>query len=323
MAEKMSLKRKRSLKIHPERTGAAKARRSTAPINPPVGKPESCVSDSQPLEESILMPAPDSVEDSYRSEDESGASDDEYVSEFQPPDASELYKEWLSTVERNDVKMMATMLYDRFLEHWHFTKTSRSWRNTGPQRKTISLLEKRILLEGSYECFIVLNDEESQKLALDWVRTQSYVKGKTNMTAQHFRDWVNGSLLPLVSQHHPPVQQQIKVRTASRWLHMLGFQPSKTHKGIYVDGHERADVVDYRKLYLRKLEVLETTHAPLPRCIDDPVSVRQEEDEGKKQFVLIFHDESTFHSNDGQGWLWAEVGKQTYSPKGVRARNNG
>ena len=28
------------------------------------------------------MHAPDSVEDSYRSEDESGASDDEYVSEF-------------------------------------------------------------------------------------------------------------------------------------------------------------------------------------------------------------------------------------------------
>ena len=45
-------------------------------------KPESCVSDIEALEESILMPAPDSVEDSYRSEDESGVSDDEYVSEF-------------------------------------------------------------------------------------------------------------------------------------------------------------------------------------------------------------------------------------------------
>ena len=69
---------------------------------------------------------------------------------------------------------------------------------------------------------------------------------------------------------------------------MLGFQPSQTHKGVYIDGHERADVVDYRKLYLRKLEVLETTHAPPPRCSDDPVSVRQEEDEGKKQLVISF-----------------------------------
>ena len=97
---------------------------------------------------------------------------------------------------------------------------------------------------------------------------------------------------------------------------MLGFQPSQTHKGVYIDGHERADVVDYRKLYFHKLEVLETTHAPPPRYSGDPVSVRQEEDEGKKQLVLIFHDESTFHSNDGQGWLWAEVGKQPICPKG-------
>jgi hypothetical protein len=50
-------------------------------------------SDSEPLEESILMPAPDSVEDSYRSEDESGVSGDEYVSEFQPADASERVSE--------------------------------------------------------------------------------------------------------------------------------------------------------------------------------------------------------------------------------------
>ena len=75
-------------------------------------------------------------------------------------------------------------------------------------------------------------------------------------------------------------------------------------------------VVNYRELYLCKLEVLETTHAPPPRCSDDPVRLCREDDEGKKQLVLIFHDESTFHSHDGQGWLWAEVGKQPIRPKG-------
>ena len=117
------------------------------------------------------MPAPDSVEDSYRSEDESGASDDEYVSEFLPADANELYKEWLSSVERNDVKMMAMMLYDRFFGHWRFTKTSaaaevgeilglnektvRSWRKDFYLNKG----EFSEYLRGSYERFIVLNDE--------------------------------------------------------------------------------------------------------------------------------------------------------------------
>ena len=31
---------------------------------------------------------------------------------------------------------------------------------------------------------------------------------------------------------------------------------------------------------------------------------------------MLYHDESTFHSNDGQGWIWAEVGKQLIRPKG-------
>ena len=72
---------------------------------------------------------------------------------------------------------------------------------------------------------------------------------------------------------------------------------------------------EYRKLYLWKLDILESTHAPPPTCSDDPIRVRQEDD-SKKTLVLIYHDESTFHSNDGQGWLWGEAGKQPIRPKG-------
>ena len=51
-------------------------------------------------------------------------------------------------------------------------------------------------------------------------------------------------------------------------------------------------------------------------CSDDPIRVCQEEDEGKKPLILIYHDESTFHLSDGQSWLWAEIGKQPIQPKG-------
>ena len=44
------------------------------------------LSDSEPLEESILVPAPDS----YRPDNESGASSDEHESAFQSADASEV-----------------------------------------------------------------------------------------------------------------------------------------------------------------------------------------------------------------------------------------
>ena len=68
-------------------------------------------------------------------------------------------------------------------------KTVRSWRKEFYLNKG----EFSEYLRGSYERFVVLNDEEYQKLALDWVRTHSYVKGKPNMTAQHFSEWVTAS----------------------------------------------------------------------------------------------------------------------------------
>ena len=55
-------------------------------------------------------------------------------------------------------------------------------------------------------------------------------------------------------------------------------------------------------------------HAPPPFCEDEqPVEpcIRPQH----KSAVLLFHDESTFHSNEDQGWMWAEKGKQPIRPK--------
>lgn len=95
---------------------------------------------------------------------------------------------------------------------------------------------------------------------------------------------------------------------------MLGFSPSPIHKGVYIDGHECPDVVDYRNLYLRKLQILEMTHADPPPCSDEAQPT--EEESTKKKLVLIYHDESTFNSNNGESWVWAETGKQPIHPKG-------
>jgi hypothetical protein len=42
--------------------------------------------------------------------------------------------------------------------------------------------------------------------------------------------------------------------TANRWLKKMGFIFSKYSKGIFVDGHERDDVVKYRKEFLNVME---------------------------------------------------------------------
>ena len=96
------------------------------------------------------------------------------------------------------------------------------------------------------------NDEEYRDMALQWVQPNSYSKGTPNMTAKRLRGWVNYPLLTVVVQYHPQVPEQISTCTPIHWLHV------SHHK------HTGEEVVQYHKLYLRKLEILESTHIHPP-----------------------------------------------------------
>jgi len=88
------------------------------------------------------------------------------------------------------------------------------------------------------------------------------------MTAKSFCQWVNDQLLP--SHDLPPnLPRAISVRTATRWLHQLGYRPQSHKKGAYVDGHEREDVVKSREEFLKKLKELKESHLPPPPCSDE------------------------------------------------------
>lgn len=104
--------------------------------------------------------------------------------------------------------------------------------------------------KGKYKRYVAIDDEEYRDKALKWIRENASAKGKPNMTAATFCAWLVSDLLPLLRQHHPDAPAKVSVPNAIRWLHKLGFNPSSTKKGLYIDGHERKDVVDYRKLYL-------------------------------------------------------------------------
>ena len=93
---------------------------------------------------------------------------------------------------------------------------------------------------------------------------------------------------------------------------------SYTKKNIYIDGHERDDVIEYRKLYLRKLDILSSTHLPPPACEDGLTAVQTGIPSATKGLVLIFHDESSFHANEGQSIMWAEEGRVPIRPKNQR-----
>jgi hypothetical protein len=77
-----------------------------------------------------------------------------------------------------------------------------------------------------------------------------------------------------------------------------------------VDGHERDEVVAYRKEFLKKLHELRRAHLPPPPCSDES-AVTISHDDVRKNLVLIFHDESIFNTNEGQTWIWG-TGDQPY-----------
>ena len=106
---------------------------------------------------------------------------------------------------------------------------------------------------------VLWNNEELNKLAADYVQNNSSVKGKPNMTTFDFWKWVNKTLLPN-STLEPGFPRKVSVSTCQRWLHHLGFEVITPCRGIYYDGHEREDVVEYRKEYLRKMVKIRFIH---------------------------------------------------------------
>ena len=160
-------------------------------------------------------------------------------------------------VPRETLKVLAVMMTDCFMTRFGLTtvaaakesgmlfdvneKTVRNWRNEFYNNNGSFHESKR----GKHIRPFVLDDEECRSKAAQWVRSNASVKGKPNMTALKFCNWVNTNLLPHTDL--PPIlPQSIKERTAVKWLHELAFRSQKHKKGIYIDGHERQDVVEYR-----------------------------------------------------------------------------
>jgi hypothetical protein len=62
------------------------------------------------------------------------------------------------------------------------------------------------------------------------------------------RRYVNEFLLPSLN-----IEDTISESTAVRWMKKMGFKLSRVRKGIYVDGHERKDVVESRDTFINYL----------------------------------------------------------------------
>ena len=94
----------------------------------------------------------------------------------------------------------------------------------------------------------------------------------------------------------------IKPRTARIWLNKLGYQYTDIKKGVFLDEHERSDVIEYRAQFLKKLEALDLYLVEF--CDDGSMEEKVYSSDfavggsNKRQVILITHNESTFLAND-------------------------
>ena len=154
--------------------------------------------------------------------------------------------------------------------------------------------------QGRYQrTGILWSNEDLNKEAYQYVRENTNVKGRPNLTKHTFCRWVNEELLPNAVLE-PGFPRHVSVETARKWLHEMGFEVLSADKGMFFDGHEREDVVKERGEFLTKMiecGFLHPSDAPTPETAAAfPSSVPLAQSDVREKTVVLFHDESTFHA---------------------------
>ncbi|KIJ44951.1 hypothetical protein M422DRAFT_251574 [Sphaerobolus stellatus SS14] len=122
---------------------------------------------------------------------------------------------------------------------------------------------------------------------------------------------------PQMQKQFPGKKLTISIHTARNWLHKLEWRYGKKKNGMYIDGHEREDVIAYRieflncmKEYFTRMVIYDNEgNAILPSAFAVPG--------GCFRLILVTHDESTFYANDRWKAKWTHKDdKAVPEPKG-------
>jgi hypothetical protein len=154
----------------------------------------------------------------------------------------------------------------------------------------------------------LIDDEDVRAACLVWLRSQrnDVLSGRT------FVDWIKAELHTKIDRADAVVLSE---RTAIRWMHRLNYKRLPYQQGMYVDGHERDDVVRYRKSWLNDMSKFEARMRKYEgedcKSAIDPV-LRS----GERQLVMVVHDESYFSAHDGHRTVWMDRDKKPIRPKG-------
>ncbi|EEQ99708.1 hypothetical protein Pmar_PMAR010971 [Perkinsus marinus ATCC 50983] len=127
-----------------------------------------------------------------------------------------------------------------------------------------------------------------------YVKSESLGKqGTPNLTVKTVAQWVNTEL-------GLEGDDCYSERSVGRWLHYLDFKIFTLKKTLYVDGHERSDVVADRQ---RFAHALDEVYPSLLTIDDEILDVKPNPD---ATHILVSQDEKIHHSNDVQRRYWSD-----------------
>lgn len=120
------------------------------------------------------------------------------------------------------------------------------------------------------------------------------------VTPTRFQNELNEKIFPSLCIN---LDKSISNRTARRWLIKLGWRRTRLKKGVYMDGHERPDVVKYRQ------DVFLPAMAQYERLMVHFIGPNLERVEpdlapGEKRIIALMQDESTMHAGEYKSSVW-------------------
>jgi hypothetical protein len=152
---------------------------------------------------------------------------------------------------------------------------------------------------GLKNAHTLLADETVQIAARSWLTEQPV----GSITPQKFQHGLNTIILPSLGIS---LKKPLCERTARRWLVKLGWTRTVIRKGVYMDGHERDDVIKYRsEVFLPKMREFERRMAHYePDGKGGMKRIEPDLAPGEREIIAEFQDETCCQANDLLSSAW-------------------
>ncbi|CAB1098143.1 unnamed protein product [Ectocarpus sp. CCAP 1310/34] len=126
--------------------------------------------------------------------------------------------------------------------------------------------------------FTYIDDEDIRDQCREYIDERIYRRKGTRFRVADFHRWVNEVCLEEEFKDGGGISRS----TAHHWISQLGFRWRRHGKCVYVDGHNRPDVVEARRLYTEKMFVMRRIIS-IPEKVETVVMVKvRDAEEGEE-----------------------------------------